>query len=362
MGVRELALEIKKWAKKNRMMGDYPESPDVDPDIVRNVFGKAGVPLATKILQNRGISYVAIDELADEIIIFTSKKLNAREQRILQDVGLWDANKRHVNVVFMHSEILKVGGPPEPPAGIAAYTERNGLYTCGSSVYIGSEKGAGTLGCLVKDADGVLYGLSNNHVTGGSNYAIPGMPIIAPGFLDVGAGVRDPETIGHHTKAFPFADGLPDIADSKANIDAALFKILDASKVTSFQRDFYDTPNSSLPLEVQMVVEKVGRTSARTKGTVIGELFDFEPVVYILDVIGGKKVIYFQSLFAVLGEFAPFSYPGDSGSLVTHVDKEGNRHAVGLVVAGNSEGISLVLSIDRIVQHFGVEFVSGHNI
>jgi hypothetical protein len=213
----------------------------------------------------------------------------------------------------------------------------------------------------VRDKGGMLYGLSNNHVTGGSNYAVPGLPILAPGGLDVAAGLRDPETVGHHMAAYPFIDGRPDNVDASKNLDAAIFLLSAPDKISSSQRDFYDTPTSVNPLAVGMKVEKIGRTTGRTKGEVIGELFDFEPVLYILDIINGRKVVFFQSLFAIRGEFAPFSLPGDSGSLITFVDDKDQRHSVGIVVAGNSDGLTLALSLDRVLNHFGVSLVNGHN-
>jgi hypothetical protein len=141
MGVKELALEPKKWARLHRMMGDYPDSPPVDTDFIKTLFGKAGVPAATKVLQNKGISYIAVNEKANEILVFTNKKLTVREEKLLGSAGIW-LDKVHVNIVFMHSDVLKVGDPPDPPVSIAPYTEKNGRYTCGSSVYIASEKGS----------------------------------------------------------------------------------------------------------------------------------------------------------------------------------------------------------------------------
>jgi hypothetical protein len=61
------------------MMGDYPVRPQVDLPLIRNIFGRIGVPQVTSILQTREISYIGIDELQDIIVIFTKRKLSVRE-------------------------------------------------------------------------------------------------------------------------------------------------------------------------------------------------------------------------------------------------------------------------------------------
>lgn len=362
--LREIALGIKHWALANHMMGDKRIVPEVDMALVRSVFGKVGVPTAVNILQNRGISYVGINELLDQVLIFTDKKLNRREMDLFANLTVGAGGNDRVSIAFMESGIAQSGMPPTPPVGIPPLHEHNGYYTCGSSIYMGSEKGAGTLGCLVQDANGKIFGLSNNHITGGSNYAFVGLPIVAPGSADVAAGVRDPETIGHHARAYPFIDGIPEIVDAGNNLDAALFEVSKPERLSSMQRDRFDTPGNSGELEVGQTVEKVGRTTGYTKGTVISELFDYEYIVYHLDVIGGKKIIFFKSLFMIKGENQdkPFSTFGDSGSLIVSVDNDKNRVSVGIVVGATKEGLTLALSLNRILKYFGVQVLSGHNI
>ena len=364
MAIRDVASALKNWALANRMIGDDEHlQPQVDQDLVRAVFGRVGVPAATRILQGRGISYIGINELSDEIIIFTKRKLNTREQKMLQAAAYISAGgKQRIGISFEHSNFAHVGLNPQPPT-VPPFTLHNKRYTCGSSIYIGSEKGAGTLACLLLGKDKKLYGLSNNHVSGGSNYANPGLPITAPGILDVAAGGKDPETLGHHRRAYPFIDGLPDVVNAEKNLDAAIFEIANEDRVSSMQRSHYDTPTKCIPLEIDMDVEKVGRTTGKTSGKVIAELFDFEPVWYDVDVINGRKRIYFKSLFMIKADSDQyFSYSGDSGSLITATDKDKNKSAVGIVVAGNEEKITFALSLDRILTYFDTTLVSGHNV
>lgn len=230
---------------------------------------------------------------------------------------------------------------------------------------MGSEKSAGTLGCLVKDKKGTIYGLSNNHVLAASNYAMPGLPIVAPGIADVAAGERKPATIGLLDRVQPFVDGIPEIVDTSANLDAAIFKVDDPALLTSMQRNHYDTPSDVCPLKVGMAVEKVGRTTGRIAGNVVAELFDPEPVLYdmpMMSGLAGRKHVFLDGMFAVKPSAAPlFSDGGDSGSLVTHKDQDDKRWAVGMIVGGG-RGLTLILPIDRVLEYFGVSIVSGHNI
>jgi hypothetical protein len=363
VALRDIAITLKRWAQAHQMMGNnYPSRPDYDSAIIRSIFGAAGVPHVTQILQDRHVAYIGINELKDEIIIYTRKKLTAPQRRALSHSAI-TLGGTHVSLIFKHGGVPHAGWPPVSPIVSPSYMHTD-RHACGGSVYIGSEKGAGTLGCLVRSSDGTLYGLSNNHVTGGSNYAVPGLPIIAPGFLDVAAFGQDPETIGHHFRSYPFIDGIPEVVDCSGNLDAAIFKISDPDRVSSMQRSYYDTPSEAVPMEVGMRVSKIGRTTGLTHGEVVSELPDAEFVEYEVDVCKGKKFIYFQSLFLIQATPGEFTQGGDSGSLITAPDpKEPKaRRAVGMVIGGDDTGLSFALSLDRVLKYFDVTLVSGHNV
>jgi ribosome modulation factor len=159
-------------------------------------------------------------------------------------------------------------------------------------------------------------------------------------------GGMDPTTLGHHSDAYPFVDGLPDAIDAEKNLDAAIFTIADPDIVSSMQRGEYDTPSECIPLEIDMQVTKVGRTTGKTGGKVVSELFDFEPIIYEIDIIGGKKIVYFKSLFAIVGDFNAFSQPGDSGSLIVTSGRDDVKKAVGILVAADENGLTFALSLD----------------
>ncbi len=253
-------------------------------------------------------------------------------------------------------------GPPSPYAFYA------GHYTCGSSIGIGSVRMAGTVGCLVRDQNDVLYGLTNNHVSGGCNNTRVGMPIVAPGIKDVAAGNTNPFTIGHHHRVLPMRQGEPGAIDHFDNTDAALFAIEATALVSSMQGNVYDTPGMVAdPLE-DMLVEKVGRTTGHTRGIIESEVTGPLPVGYKALVHHNSDEssqfvgsVHFEPTYLIRGQGGPFSLPGDSGSLVTTVGADGQRQAVGLVFAGIAPDTSYILALAPILTRLGVSLVHGHN-
>jgi hypothetical protein len=362
LALRDIALALKKWAQNEQMMGsNYPARPQYDVGLIRTFFSQAGVPHVTRILQDRQISYIGVNDITNDIIVFTRKKPTTKEKRILAAAASPMIGGQQISLQFKYGNVAHVGGVPSPPIGVPPFALHGDRYTCGSSIYIGSEKGAGTLGCLVRNQNGELFGLSNNHVTGGCNYAVPGLPIIAPGILDIAAGGQDPETLGHHHAAQPFVDGIPDVVDATHNLDAAIFKIANPDRVSSMQRASYDTPSDCVPMSVGMRVSKVGRTTGATHGEVVAELPDCNPVVYDVDICAGHKLVYFKELFVIQATNGNFTEPGDSGSLVVNIDAQGIRRGTGIVIGGDGTGLTFALSLHRVLEHFNVELVAGHN-
>src|SRR5271156_3688862 len=122
----------------------------------------------------------------------TSKKLLASIPASVDDVA----------ITYRQGVQTPIGGTPSVPFGAPPFVVRNSpagdRYTCGSSISVGNFRDAGTLGCLVRDGAGVLYGLSNNHVTGSCSFAGVGLPILAPGVYDVAPNSLPPFTLGFH--------------------------------------------------------------------------------------------------------------------------------------------------------------------
>jgi hypothetical protein len=117
-----------------------------------------------------------------------------------------------------------------------------------------------------------------------------------------------------------------------------------------------------------MRVEKVGRSSGHTEGTVTTAIVGPLDVSYSAPQYNFSGLVYFDPMFIVTGIADRFSEAGDSGSLVVHMDANGVRHAVGIVVAGGDDAgapggkISLIMPIEPILKGFGLSLVANHNI
>lgn len=355
MSAVALARELRKWAVQNRMFVTVGASAPFDQPLVTDVFSAAGVRAVTSVLQGRGITYIGVNEEENSVTIYLQKKPRIR------DLEMFSRFTKYGVPIHLAGGGLATAGQLPTPAKVAPSVYRKGAYTCGSSVYLSTEKGAGTFGCIL--SDGVkLYGLSANHVTGGSNYAELTLPIQAPGQSDILAGQPDPFTIGHHFGIMPFIDGLPNVVDCSGNLDAAVFLISDPEAVSSYQRDSFDTPPRVGRLRAGMKVMKAGRTTGLTAGDVENQLVDPYPVMIEIDFVQGKKLVYFEDLFVIGNDTTPFALSGDSGSLIVSADRDDDKVALGMVVATDQEGKTLALSLDRIISFFGMEIVSGHNI
>jgi hypothetical protein len=355
MDVNVAAAELVRWAKNNRMFGNTVERQVIDPSIIRQVLGAVGVPSAMSVLQDRGISYIAVNEPEQAIYIFCQKAPRLRDRRMFEAT-----TGTEFPIVLAQGGICSAGEPPILPK-VAPFERYGGRYTCGSSVHLSTQGGAGTLGCLVSDNSGTLFALSNNHVFGDSNYAEMALPIFGPGSVDIAPGQPDPIVIGHLAAIAPLVDGLH-FPPSMHNLDAALAKVREPDQVTSMQRTLYDSPVATAPLTGGMRVEKVGRTTGRTKGIVRGQSAGPAPVEYTARGGVGRKWVYFDNVFVIEGEDGrPFSQRGDSGSLITTEAPDGGRLAVGLLFAGDGN-ITLSVPISLVLNHFGVTLVSGHNI
>ena len=100
----------------------------------------------------------------------------------------------------------------------------------------------------------------------------------------------------------------------------------------------------------------------------MGEVVGATPISYVAGQYGFSGAVYFEPLWVVHGVGDVFSDGGDSGSLVTHVDAAGVRHAVGLIVAGCADNSapgskrSIILPLRSILNRLNVELVANHNV
>lgn len=322
---------------------------------------------ATQIFRDRQVENIAYNSANNNVSIYTKKRITKAELEVLpQAVG-------GVFLSYSVGHVENIGGAPVV-AEYASYSlfqspqSNNAYYTCGSSISPGNEASAGTLGALVRDEHGELFGLTNNHVIGGMNHTPAMMPILAPGVMDVTPGGLDPFTIGHHDRLGVLTPGDQTNINVSANLDAAIFKIKDGGLISSMQGNCYDTPGAIGDIVDGMLVEKVGRTTGHRQGMVVGKYLHPIRVNCENPTYNFKAGIWFDEVYIVYGvNHEAFSDAGDSGSLVVGRDAQGNRCAVGLLFAGGPDNqapggkMTLVFPIRPILESLGVTLVSGHH-
>ncbi|MBA4786560.1 MAG: hypothetical protein H2039_00825 [Brevundimonas sp.] len=359
---RDAALVVLNWAKTHRLFGrpameDSAEAVDEDPQLEpQQLFAANAVQ---EVFRRRAINLIGFNEFDKKVVVFTKGKLTAAEQKLVPFQAI-----PGYTIEYVTGGLADVKGSPPPPQRHYPYALRNGKYTCGSSVYPADCIGAGTLGALTRKPDGKLFGLTNNHVTGACNNAQPGLPILAPGPLDVSNEHCDPFTIGRHSQLLPINDGIPENIKIDLNVDAACFEITDQAAVSSYQGDAFDTPAEVGTPRPGMKVEKIGRTTGHTTGVIIAQAVSPVPVAYAVQEYNVRKTVFFDNVFVVHSTTAePFSKAGDSGSLIVQTDPDGVKRAVGLLFAGNPRtGETFILPLAEVLKKLDLNLVSGHNV
>jgi len=201
------------------------------------------------------------------------------------------------------------------------------------------ECSAGTIGVRVKRGNN-LYALSNNHVYALENEALIGSEVLQPGLYDTKCVYREANVIGE-------LDDFVPINFSTFNvIDAAIASVTDDMVGSATPADGYGTPLSETATpSFGQKVQKYGRSSSLTKGTVSG-------INATINVIYGSRTVFFRDQIMVSGK-SGFIKPGDSGSLlVTYPGK----NPVGLLFAGNSSGsFAWANPIEEVLDAFNVE-------
>lgn len=353
----DIASDIAAWAAQQGIIASYlapAEAHQPRPDPV------CGAPLTSgetaTILQEAGVTDVVA--AADSVIVYHPKRLLKRDQLRLpaQLGGVSIEYRKSSGPIHIDEKVAEMS------AGVAPALQHHGAFCCGCSIGVGPIPGAGTLGALVQDADGTLFGLTNNHVIGGCNHMAVGLPVVAPGPIDMREHQMDPFCAGHHSTSIPLAFGIPGLVDHRSNQDAALFQLSNPGLVTSMQRGRYDTPTTTAPITAGMRVQKAGRTTGVTHGLVIGQAVTATPVAYAISQVSFSGRAFFEPVFLAQGEGAlPFAERGDSGALVVCDRPDGTSASVGLVFAVAGD-LTYILPIEPILHQLGVQLVGGHNI
>lgn len=211
------------------------------------------------------------------------------------------------------------------------------------------ECSAGTIGARLRNARGDIFALSNNHVYALENLARIGSEILQPGRFDTNCGIDGDNVIGRLADFEPidFSDApcLPLDPASCNTLDAAIASTSTAQLGIATPANGYGVPKrETVAEEVNLLVQKYGRTSALTKGVITG--IDGEVRVgYDSGIARFDKQIFVQAR-------KPFIKPGDSGSLLV---TDPGRNPVGLLFAGSADGkFAIANPIAPVLSRFGV--------
>ena len=362
--ISQEAQRLRSWAEQAGVFSQGRASIPVGfPDALRgNAVFNAGAAQTFASKPITAIGFADSERREPRIFIYTRRKLTKREEAQLSD------NALGFPVEFRVAQPFGIATPSQAATFPSMF--RDGRLTCGSSISIGNDRCAGTIGALLKDGAGDIFGLSCNHVTGGCSNARALAPIVAPGILDVGPGAPDPVTIGHHYRSLPLIPGDPSIVSSyKKNSDCAIFKILDADRVTSWQGGAYDTPALIEEPKEDDPVEKVGRSTHHTAGIIESQLkgplrLDYQSTIYhsAEENIVFRGSVFFDPVFIIRGVGGTFATDGDSGALVVRREagSEAPEAAVGLVIGGRGNQETYMIPLKPALEALKVSIVSGH--
>lgn len=202
---------------------------------------------------------------------------------------------------------------------------------------------AGTIGARVVSGAKV-FALSNNHVYANRNRAEVGDNILQPGTVDGGADPSDAIATLHDFEPIRFCNPFPVCPANE--IDAAIAATTEANLGNATPSNGYGTPRSeTAAARLGMPVQKYGRTTGHTKGTITG-------INATMNIGFRDRQARFSGQIVVSG--AGFSGPGDSGSLIVAGPGPDDRRPVGLLFAG-SQTTTLANPIDLVLERFDVE-------
>jgi hypothetical protein len=257
------------------------------------------------------------------------------------------ADLEHQIVAFIHARAagevdVRVTGPIEagPATDAAPATKR---LRIGASVahYRGT---AGTLGFFARRMrDGAIGIVSNNHVLAISDGAREGDEIVHPSPAD--SGRRPKDVIAR------LSGDYPRLQQEKVVIDSAFALLSDRAAFEANVLGPGERLAEPAPLQREIEVAKIGRTTGRTSGRISAFALDNVAVDYAFGTLLFNGQLEIESHDAT-----SFSRPGDSGSLIF----SNSLHPVGLLFAncaiGGSNGSDLTYAhpIDAVLAVLGV--------
>jgi hypothetical protein len=217
--------------------------------------------------------------------------------------------------------VLAAADPPRmPPAAGAGGGRRVRPLVPGTSV-AHRDVTAGTLGAFVRDAEGRVLLLSNNHVLADTDRASVGDPVLSPAPAD--GGRPDSDRVATLT-------AFERLRPEGNLLDLAVAAVDDPALVGGNA-----VPEGVLAGVVEEVLDgvavaKTGRTTGHTTGAVTAVELDGVSVDY-----GRGQLLSFDDCLEVEGDGRAFSAGGDSGSAVYAT---GDLHVLGVLFAGSTTG------------------------
>lgn len=194
----------------------------------------------------------------------------------------------------------------------------------GCSISSGTANDAGTLGCFVRDDDGV-YLLSNNHVLTPDGKTTDGLPVVQPGRHD--GGDHPGDTVGSVTRTIGLDSAVPNAVD-------CAIAALDDPDVSNDVPGVGPMSSDVVEPEHRDAVIKRGRSSGVTAGEVVASKLDLH-----VQFAHGQYVL--TDLVEISGREAavPFAELGDSGSVIV---RSPDRAPLALLVAGARDSSGVV--------------------
>ena len=195
------------------------------------------------------------------------------------------------------------------------------------------------------DASGKVsvYALSNNHVYANENRAKIGDSVLQPGVFDGGANPRDAIGALYAFKPIVFSRAASNTIDAAIAL-CSTDTLGNSTPVLPGYPLGYGTPSSTwvTTASVGLPVQKYGRTTSLTKGTV----YAINAIVTVGYSTGTARFV--NQIVITPGTF---SAGGDSGSLI--VTNDTDCKPVGLLFAGSST-ITIANPIDAVLNYFNV--------
>jgi hypothetical protein len=260
-----------------------------------------------------------------------TKKLMADPDVVGTATGLTASGKPAV--VVLAKKMLQAGLIPESLEGIPVVVRVTGEIISMKGRPSGKSKNTVTDGTDV-------YALSNNHVYALENAASIGSQVIQPGLYDTNCIYDANNVIGTLSDFISI-----DFTGGDNVVDAAIARSSTDILGNSTPSNGYGTPKSTtISASVNQAVQKYGRTTSLTKGTVTA-------INATVDVSYSSGTARFIKQI-IVSSLKPFIKPGDSGSLLV---TDPGRNPVGLLFAGNGSGkLAIANPIEEVLDSLDV--------